>query len=107
MKILFLNHNVAFKGGTFFRAYHFARHLVQLGHEVTLFTISPDSRLKCTTREVDGIKFVDTPDWLWGIGRTGWDVWDTASRILAISGGTWDLVHAFDSRPAVILPALF
>jgi len=107
MKILFLNHNVAFKGGTFFRAYHFARHLVKFGHEVTLYTISPDARLKTMTREVEGIRLVETPDWLWGIGRTGWDLWDTAARITSVAGEKWDLVHAFDSRPAVIFPALF
>jgi glycosyltransferase involved in cell wall biosynthesis len=52
------------------------------------------------------VRVVETPDWLPGRGRTGWDAWDTLRRILYVRGERWDLVHAFDSRPAVILPAL-
>jgi len=39
-----LNHNVAWRS-TFFRAFFFARELVDRGHEVTLATISPTGRL--------------------------------------------------------------
>jgi glycosyltransferase involved in cell wall biosynthesis len=107
MKVLFLNHNVAFKGGTFFRAYHFARHLVQMGHEVTLYAISPKARFTSTIREMEGVRLIESPDWLSGIGRSGWDIWDTVTRLFSVAKEDWDLVHAFDSRPVVVFPALF
>src|SRR4051794_13170334 len=107
MRILMLNHNVAWRGGTFFRAYHFARHLGRRGHSVTLLTISPGRRMGFTTNHRDGITLVETPDLLWGVGRTGWDPWDTVNRLAWLRTKTWDIVHAWDCRPAVILPALY
>lgn len=107
MKILFLNHNVAWSGGTFYRAYHFASQLGQIGHDVALMTISPQKRFGITEYKKNDVHFIETPDWLWGRGRTGWDPWDTLRRCSYLRKKTWDLVHAFDSRPAVILPALF
>jgi glycosyltransferase involved in cell wall biosynthesis len=106
MRILFLNHNVARSGGTFFRAYHFARVLAGRGHDVTLLTISPASRLGSVERIADGVRVVETPDLLWGSARSGWDPWDTLWRAAFVRRHQADLVHAFDSRPAVVLPAL-
>jgi len=102
-----LNHNVAWQGGTFFRAYHFAREMVKKGHGVTLLTISQQECLRFKKYLKDGVRIIETPDCLWGRGRTGWDPWDTLRRCSYLRKKTWDLVHAFDSRPAVILPALF
>lgn len=106
MKLLFLNHNVAWSGGTFFRAYHFARCLVKQGHEVTLLSISPRNRMSFSERLVDGVRVIETPDCFWGSARSGWDPWDALRRVLFVRGQRWDLVHAFDSRPAVVVPAL-
>lgn len=106
MRILMLNHNVAWSGGTFFRAHHFARQMVRRGHAVTLLTISPRSRFSFRRELHDGVQIVETPDLLWGRGRTGWDLWDTLRRSLYVRGQSWDIIHAFDSRPAVVLPAL-
>lgn len=106
MKILLLNHNVAFSGGTFFRAFHFGRELVRRGHDVTLISISKSNRMTFTTSDSDGLKIVGSPDLFWRRGRTGWDPWDCLRRIGYVRSTQWDLVHAFDSRPAVILPAL-
>jgi colanic acid biosynthesis glycosyl transferase WcaI len=50
---------------------------------------------------------VETPDLLWGMGRSGWDPWNLLNRIAYICGDCWDIVHGFDSRPAVVLPALY
>jgi glycosyltransferase involved in cell wall biosynthesis len=107
MQILMLNHNVAWRGGTFFRAYHFGRYLVRRGHSVTLLTVSPRRWLGFNKYSRDGITVVETPDLLWGIGRTGWDPWDILNRFSWLRGKAWDIVHAWDCRPAVILPALF
>ena len=107
MKILMLNHNVAWSGGTFYRAYPFARALTQRGHQVTLLTIAPRRRCGFETEERHGVEIVHTPDLFWGRGRTGWDPWDTWQRLRFVHGRQWEIVHAWDSRPAVILPALY
>jgi glycosyltransferase involved in cell wall biosynthesis len=102
-----LNHNVAWKGGTFFRAYHFGQHLARRGHKITLLTISPHLRRGFRVKTDNGVRLVETPDLLWGRARSGWDWWGTLNRIRYISRQSYDLVHAFDSRPEVILPGLF
>jgi glycosyltransferase involved in cell wall biosynthesis len=107
MKILFLNHNVARRGGTFYRAFHIARRLVRLGHSVTLLTISADRKWSAGTEIADGVEIVHTPDLLRGVGRSGWDPWDTLHRMATLRGREWNIIHAWDCRPAVILPALF
>ncbi len=109
MRILILNHNIAWKGGgTFFRTFHFGRHLARRGHDVTLLTISPEAKRGFSEKVVDGgLRMVETPDMLWGMGRSGWDPWDTLNRMGYIARGHWDVVHGFDSRPAVVLPSIF
>jgi glycosyltransferase involved in cell wall biosynthesis len=107
VRILFLNHNVAFSGGTFYRALKFGRWLAQNGHDVHLMSISPSRRWRHDVRRVDGLLLEETPDLLWGWARTGWDPWDTIARMASLLGTTWDVIHAWDCRPVVILPALF
>lgn len=71
-------------------------------------TISRDARWGFRERVVDGVRVLETPDLLPGLGRSGWDPWDTGARVLHLAGaGTWDVVHAWDCRPVVILPALY
>jgi glycosyltransferase involved in cell wall biosynthesis len=101
-----LNHNVAFKGGTFYRAYNVGRHLAYRGHSVTLLTISENRRWGIEREESEGVELIRIPDLLWGIGRTGWDPWDALNRIFYLSQHAWDIVHAWDCRPVVIIPAL-
>ena len=101
-----LNHNTKWRG-TFFRAFHFARCLARRGHDVTVVTISESNRLRFRTENLQGVRVVESPDLLAGKGRTGWDPYDTIRRtLLALTGETFDIVHAFDCRPAVIVPAL-
>ncbi|MFI5273900.1 MAG: glycosyltransferase [Ktedonobacterales bacterium] len=105
MKILFLNHNVKWRS-TFHRCLQFGKHLVARGHEVDLLTIAPTSRTTFAESLIEGVRVVETPDLLFGIMRTGWDPYDTLRRTRYLRGRRYDLIHAFDSRPAVILPAL-
>jgi glycosyltransferase involved in cell wall biosynthesis len=107
MRLLFLNHNVAWRGGTFYRAYHVGHYLAQRGHSVTLLTISQNRRWGFEHEESDGVHIVHTPDLLSGSGRSGWDPWDTLNRSGYLRGKQWDIIHAWDCRPAVILPALY
>jgi glycosyltransferase involved in cell wall biosynthesis len=106
MRILYLNHNVAWHSGTFFRAYQAARHLAARGHAVSLLSISPRRRIGFHREVSSGVDIIHTPDLFWGRGRTGWDPWDTANRLAYVNRGGWDIIHAWDTRPAVILPAL-
>ena len=107
LRILFLNHNIVRRGGTFYRAYHAARYLVRRGHTVTLLTISAERRWGFRREVSEGVEIIETPDLLWGVGRSGWDLWDAISRVMFLRGRQWDVVHAWDCRPAVILPALY
>lgn len=106
MRLLFLNHNVAWSGGTFFRAYHLARMLVRLGHEVTLVTISRDRFATFGMEKREGVWVVESPDLMAGAARSGWDPWDAWRRRQFTRHHSYDLVHAFDSRPVVVWPAL-
>ena len=108
MKILYITHNVSWKGGgIFYTAYHQGRHLAERGHEVTLLSISDSGRLRFSERVVSGVRIVESPDLLWGRGRTGWDPWNILRRILYLRNANFDLVHGYESRPAVSLPALY
>lgn len=105
MKILMLVFNQTGRG-TWFRAYEFGRSLVRFGHEVTLVSTSPSNRFRATTREQDGVQLVEAPDLLAGPLRSGWDPYDTLVRLRLVDQVEQDIVHAFESRPVVILPAL-
>jgi glycosyltransferase involved in cell wall biosynthesis len=105
MKLLYLNHNVV-RTGTYVRAANFAREVVAAGHEVTLVTTSPDLRAAGREREWEGVRIIESPDLLTGSARTGWDAWNTTWRVRRLADEQFDVIHAFDSRPAVILPAL-
>ena len=106
MRLLFLNHNVAWSG-TFFRAFPLGRELAARGHEITVVTTSPTARVARRRWIRDGVDVIETPDLFWGRGRTGWDPWNTLHRSLGLRHRDFDAIHAFDCRPAVILPALF
>ena len=105
MRLLFLNHNVIGRG-TYVRAFRLARELVALGHEVTLVTTSERARVRVRRSDIDGVSVISAPDLWWGPARTGWDPYNTLRRLWLLRGDAFDRVHAFDSRPAVVLPAL-
>lgn len=107
MRILFLNHNVA-GTGTYQRCSNLARGLAARGHEVVLVTTSRTARVEGRwSSEAGGrLRILEAPDVFWGRGRTGWDPINVARRIAALRSDTFELIHAFDCRPVVILPAL-
>ncbi len=108
MKILYLTHTVTWKGGgIFFTAFHQGRYLARHGHEVTLLSISPNARFRFSETVVDGVRIVETPDLLPGLARTGWDIWDVLRRMLYLNDKKFDIIHGFESRPVVSLPAVF
>ncbi|HEX6308933.1 MAG TPA: glycosyltransferase [Longimicrobiales bacterium] len=105
MRILYLNHNVA-GSGTYQRALHIAREAVRRGHDAVLVATSRTRMVRGERRTIDGVRVVEAPDLLRGPARNGWDAWNTAWRSSRIVRERFDLVHAFDARPVVIVPAL-
>lgn len=105
MRLLFLNHNVIGRG-TFQRSFGFARELAGRGHDVTLISTSERRRLTHAVAQRRGVHLVEAPDLLWGRARSGWDPWDTLWRLGTVRRRSFDIVHAFDSRPAVVTPSL-
>lgn len=106
MRILYLNHNPA-GVGTWQRASHFGRALAARGHEVTLVTTDPRRRVGFDVRTDGSYREIRAPDLFGGPARTGWDPSNVLRRLLRLGGERPDLVHAFDSRPVVIVPALW
>ena len=105
MRVLYLNHNVV-GSGTYSRAFHLGRQLALKGHQVTLVTTSRSERFSARSYARDGVEIIEAPDVLSGRARTGWDPYNTLVRIRTLNDRDFDIVHAFDSRPAVIYPAL-
>lgn len=107
MKVLFVVHNATRRGGAYYRGLNLGAPLARRGHDVTLMSIHAANRFRLVERELDGVKLVETPDLLWGAGRTGWDPWNTMRRAFWIRHRSFDVIHTVDTRPAVSLPALW
>jgi glycosyltransferase involved in cell wall biosynthesis len=105
VNIAMLTHNSIWRSN-FFRIFFFARQLTALGHRTTVITIAREERRRPSIEEMDGVEVFLAPDLLWGMGRSGWDPWDTWHRTRFMKSRQFDVVHAFDCRPAVIHPAL-
>ncbi len=91
--------------GTYQRASNFGRVLAARGYDVTLIATSPRARWRIQEHQVEGVRLIETPDWLAGSLRSGWDVWNTLRRVGWVCGQRFDIVHAFESRPTVLFPA--
>ena len=105
LRILLIVHNQTRRGGAYYRGLNLGAPLARRGHDVTLMSIHPTARWRVVERTLDGVKLVETPDLLWGVGRTGWDPWNTIRRTRWIRRRRFDIIHTVDTRPAVSLPA--
>jgi glycosyltransferase involved in cell wall biosynthesis len=106
LRVLYIVHNQTRKGGAYYRGLNLAVPLVRRGHCVTLMTIHPTNRWRIVERHLDGVRLIESPDLLWGVGRSGWDCWDMLRRTLWILRHQFDIIHTVDTRPAVSLPAI-
>ena len=105
MKILMLNHNLVGRG-SYLRCWHLARQLSRWGHRIDLVTAADSVSLGWQDREVEGVQ-VQIPPRFGKLGRHdgGYAPIDILARIpLALR--RWDLIHAFEHRPNVTIPAL-
>jgi glycosyltransferase involved in cell wall biosynthesis len=105
VKILMLVFNQA-NQGTYWRAYHLGRYLARKGHSLTLMATARQGRSGMRVSRQQGMTLVQSPDLFSGALRSGWDPWNTLNRINWLRGQSFDLIHAFESRPTVIFPAL-
>jgi glycosyltransferase involved in cell wall biosynthesis len=106
MKILMLNHNWMWQG-TFFRCYHFGRHLVRYGHEVTIHTVRRERAVLPRSSVEDGVRIVRTPHHF-GRFRLGylnhWLLPGLFWRLLLVLKERYDVIMAFDHWPEVACP---
>jgi glycosyltransferase involved in cell wall biosynthesis len=108
MRVLILNHNVAFRGGaTFYRAFHIGKGLTERGHYVTLIASTAKWRLRFNSICYGNMRLLEAPSLLPPRWRYGYDYYEALRRISWIGKSEYDIIHAFDSRPVVIYPALF
>ena len=105
-RILLLTYNTVNKG-TYFRAFSFAKFLACRNYEVHLITTSNNSRFSIREYYKNGIRIIEMPDLLSGSFRSGWDIWNIFRRLVWLFDKKYDLVHAFDSRPTVLIPSIF
>jgi len=94
--------------GTYWRALFLARGLARRGHKAVLMATPQHRRIRFHTRQdsQEGVTLVTAPDILGGPLRFGWDPYNALNRINWIRGTDFDLIHGFECRPTVIVPAL-
>lgn len=94
--------------GTYWRAYGFASELANRGHEVTLICAGLARQNRLKVEKTDGVILVTFPSTWKTTQGSGYDPKDIFSRYrwLRRSSPKYDVVHAFESRPATLIPAL-
>ncbi len=108
MRILFIAFNMPWRGGgTFYRAFGFAKHLVQRGHKLTILTTSLNQKWHWEFQQKDGVELALAPSVFTGKLRSGWDPYESVRRLMWVYKHPFDLIHGFESRPLVIFPALY
>ena len=93
--------------GTYLRAYKLAVELIRLGHEVTLIGTKANGLGKVDEYTDNKVLIVSFPDIFSGALRSGWDPYNSIRRLLWLRDKQYDIVHAFESRPTVLYPALY
>lgn len=107
LRVVMFTHNVAFTGGgTFFRALRLAQNLTVYGHEVILVASAASACWRFSKRKEGSVTLLESPGILPTRWRYGYDFYEVTRRLIWAQGQRADIVHAFDSRPVVIYPAL-
>jgi glycosyltransferase involved in cell wall biosynthesis len=113
LHVLFIIHNQA-ETGPYWKVLEQCAAYVRLGHRATLLCTSRHLRWQALERVVEGVRIVEAPDVLWGKLRQGVDLWNALWRCrwgrkmsTVSSDEAFDIIHAVDCRPNVLLPALY
>lgn len=104
MKILMINHHRRSKAHL--RAGAFSAELAKRGHDVTLLCVAEKENLRFQESFDNGVRWVQSPDLFLGSARSGWDPMSIVRRTGYLAGKDFDLIHAFETRPATIYPVL-
>ncbi len=106
MRIAMLVHN-RIHFGTFQRAHSLARHLVRLGHELTICAGAAQCGRPPRYATLDGVTIVEPFDPLpIRFREGGLSPFDVLNRLHYLLRRPCDLIHCFDHRPSVSLPGL-
>jgi glycosyltransferase involved in cell wall biosynthesis len=107
MRVLMLTHNMAGIGGSYQRSWSLARGLAGRGVQVTLLASRRRPGWRRVEEVVGGVRVVQMADWLpERVRHGGLSPLDLAGRLDYVRSTRFDLIHGFDHRPAVSLPAL-
>lgn len=106
MHILVIIHNQR-GAGPYSKVFGMCLAVKELGNAVTILCTSPAARAKFSSSVEQGITVWESPDLLGGRLRQGVDLWNALRRIGRLRAERFDVVHAIDCRPVVILPALW
>ena len=90
------------------RPYHVGLHLSRRGYNVSMLLPSETSLGKYRAKRInDRFTLHFCPTLLWGGFKKGTDPLDLVTKMHLVSKLKYDILFAFDSRPSVILPALY
>ncbi len=94
--------------GTYWRTFGFAQELATRGHEVTLLGAGTGDQDHTEINQIENVRQVTFPSRFIGTQGSGYDPGDILGRIkwLRQNRERFDLVHAFESRPTSLIPAL-
>jgi glycosyltransferase involved in cell wall biosynthesis len=107
MRILMLTHNFADLRSSFVRAFSLAAPLVEMGHEVTLIGSAMRPGLRCHKTVKRGVRILQLGGITYDRMRNGGlDPVDSLRRVRHALTADYDLIHGFEHRLAVSLPAL-
>jgi glycosyltransferase involved in cell wall biosynthesis len=106
MRVLFLIHNT-FGTSAYIKVSEMAEALAAIGHDVTLVGTSRTRRFSFECETKDGVRLILAPDLFSGRLRQGVDPWNGLRRVLRVRHMEFDVVHAIDCRPTVLLPMLY
>ncbi|NJM05089.1 glycosyltransferase, partial [Candidatus Gracilibacteria bacterium] len=92
--------------GSYWRAFYLARALAERGHYATVLFTHSESRWRFHVQLLGRLALVGAPDLLAGGLRSGWDPYAAFARSAWLQAMRVDVIHAFECRPSVIVPAL-
>ena len=105
MKLLIIIHNQV-GTGPFSKVFEMCIALTKLENEVTLVCTSKSNKFRIKEYINETVNVIECPDLFNGKLRQGLDLWNTFWRYLILRKHKYDLIHAIDCRPVVILPSL-
>lgn len=107
MRILLLTQNMAGMGGSYVRTFSLARQLAGFGHAVHVLASRRDPGVRPRTITRDDVHVTEMPDFAAArLRHGGLSPLDVLGRMSWVSRRSFDVIHAFEHRPAVSFPAL-